>query len=365
MEEKKTKTKTKTKVAGFFEVMDTSPAKWLSEMGMEEPAVIHQCQMNSLNHSVHEIISLSSETYSTTSYPYFYPKSTPFQTSQMASSMIAKPEAKQLKPNDWNSHKNNEKFKPPNPKAFSSSSSSSKFISFANSNAAPPDCSKQLHGNVNCTLKSKANSNTNMKFSFILSQNSNEIPLEFGGVETQRVCTTNTTATRTPLQAQDHVVAERKRREKLSQRFIALSALVPGLKKNFKNQEHVKKHEDETKKNPVESIVCVKKSWLSEEDDFDMSCTQVLPEVAVRVSENYVIVRIQCEKQNRFIAKIFSEMEKLHLIVINSSVIPFGHSILSINIIAQMDPQFSMIANDLAKGLRSAIQDVLISPPPE
>ena len=32
-------------------------------------------------------------------------------------------------------------------------------------------------------------------------------------------------------QAQDHIMAERKRREKLSQRFIALSALVPGLKK--------------------------------------------------------------------------------------------------------------------------------------
>lgn len=29
----------------------------------------------------------------------------------------------------------------------------------------------------------------------------------------------------------EHVIAERKRREKLSQRFIALSALVPGLKK--------------------------------------------------------------------------------------------------------------------------------------
>lgn len=36
---------------------------------------------------------------------------------------------------------------------------------------------------------------------------------------------------RTPLHAQEHLVAERKRREKLSQRLIALSALVPGLKK--------------------------------------------------------------------------------------------------------------------------------------
>lgn len=32
-------------------------------------------------------------------------------------------------------------------------------------------------------------------------------------------------------QTQDHIIAERKRREKLSQRFIALSAIIPGLKK--------------------------------------------------------------------------------------------------------------------------------------
>lgn len=38
------------------------------------------------------------------------------------------------------------------------------------------------------------------------------------------------TSTKLP-QAQDHIIAERKRREKLSQKFIALSALIPGLKK--------------------------------------------------------------------------------------------------------------------------------------
>lgn len=36
-----------------------------------------------------------------------------------------------------------------------------------------------------------------------------------------------------PQQCKDHIIAERKRREKLSQRFIALSALIPGLKKVF------------------------------------------------------------------------------------------------------------------------------------
>lgn len=36
---------------------------------------------------------------------------------------------------------------------------------------------------------------------------------------------------RPPSQTYDHIVAERKRREQLSQRFVALSTIVPGLKK--------------------------------------------------------------------------------------------------------------------------------------
>jgi len=31
--------------------------------------------------------------------------------------------------------------------------------------------------------------------------------------------------------AQDHIIAERKRREKINQRFIELSTVIPGLKK--------------------------------------------------------------------------------------------------------------------------------------
>lgn len=38
-------------------------------------------------------------------------------------------------------------------------------------------------------------------------------------------------ATRSLVIAKEHVLAERKRREKLSEKFIALSALLPGLKK--------------------------------------------------------------------------------------------------------------------------------------
>lgn len=51
----------------------------------------------------------------------------------------------------------------------------------------------------------------------------------FGGCETQPVH--KKSCIRTPLQAQDHVLAERKRRERLSERFVALSTMIPGLKK--------------------------------------------------------------------------------------------------------------------------------------
>jgi len=59
--------------------------------------------------------------------------------------------------------------------------------------------------------------------------------LNFGSVISQGDCYKRenkvTAINRNPIQAQDHVMAERKRREKLSQRFIALSSLLPGLKK--------------------------------------------------------------------------------------------------------------------------------------
>lgn len=41
----------------------------------------------------------------------------------------------------------------------------------------------------------------------------------------------STSSSRTSLEAQYHVMAERKRREKLSQLFLSLSTMIPGLKK--------------------------------------------------------------------------------------------------------------------------------------
>ncbi|CAA2956695.1 transcription factor bHLH25-like [Olea europaea subsp. europaea] len=153
---------------------------------------------------------------------------------------------------------------------------------------------------------------------------------------------------------QDHVIAERKRREKLSQRFIALSALVPGLKKMDKAsvlgdaikyikvlQDRVKTLEEQTRKKSMESVVFVKKYEIytgnenspSDENFID----EPLPEIEARFSDNKdVLVRIHCEKRKGILEKTVAEIEKLHLSVVNISSLTFGDSALDITVIAKV-----------------------------
>ncbi|CAL1371944.1 unnamed protein product [Linum trigynum] len=193
------------------------------------------------------------------------------------------------------------------------------------------------------------------------------------------------TTTRSPSHAQDHILAERKRREKLSQRFIALSSIVPGLKKMDKAsvlgdaikyvkhlQEKIKQLEEQTKKRTVESVVLVKRYQLPADDDSNSSsndddddskskvekagcCSDsTLPEIEARASERDVMIRIHCEKQPGVLAKVLTEVESLHLSIVNSSVLPFGNSTLDITIVAQMDGEFSVTVIELVKNLRLA-----------
>lgn len=171
---------------------------------------------------------------------------------------------------------------------------------------------------------------------------------------------------------QDHIIAERKRREKLSQRFIALSALVPGLQKMDKVtvlgdaikylkklQEKVKVLEEEQnmKKN-VEFVVVVKKYQLSNDvenssaesgDPFD----EELPEIEARFCDRNVLIRVHCEKIKGVVEKTIHKIEKLNLKVTNSSFMTFGSCALDITIIAQMDVEFCMTVKDLVRNLRS------------
>ncbi|XP_045814886.1 transcription factor bHLH18-like [Trifolium pratense] len=178
--------------------------------------------------------------------------------------------------------------------------------------------------------------------------------------------------------AKDHIIAERKRREKISQQFIALSALIPDLKKMDKAsvladaithvkqlQEQVKVLEEKNQRINKESVVYVEKtkSCSSDEDVSDNTSSnseygncchpsRSLPEVEARVSEKNVLIRIHCEKQKGVLMNIIQEIENLHLSVTSSSTLQFGTTKLDITIIAEMDEEFSLSVQELARNLQ-------------
>ncbi|CAH2061446.1 unnamed protein product [Thlaspi arvense] len=185
-------------------------------------------------------------------------------------------------------------------------------------------------------------------------------------------------ATRSPVLAKEHVLAERKRREKLSEKFIALSALLPGLKKADKLtvlddaisrmkqlQEQIKiLSEEKEATREMESIIVVKKSkfYLDEEPYISSSPSdhgqvdQALPEIEAKVSQNEVLIRIHCEKTKGCMINILNTIEKLQLHIVNSNVLPFGDSTLDITVLAQMEKDFSVSAlKDLVRNLRLAM----------
>lgn len=201
---------------------------------MEDPSFIHpwQMQMQSLGgDSVDEFDfeSFSSENFSS------YPSSCSPQssTAYLSDSTIKNFQkggmerpAKQLKTAIGKFSLNKGGKTPPE----GSPSSSTCLISFGNSNPSPAGA-LTFYGNLACSGKPKDDAAAclgTMDFESLIYQEdyqNQEYSTRYGR-GSKRVG-----STRNPSQNQEHVIAERKRRVKLNQRFIALSAIVPGLKK--------------------------------------------------------------------------------------------------------------------------------------
>ncbi|KAF5187075.1 Transcription factor bhlh [Thalictrum thalictroides] len=163
----------------------------------------------------------------------------------------------------------------------------------------------------------------------------------------------------------EHAMAERLRREKLSQHFTALSSIVPGLTKMDKAsilgtaikylkklEERARMLEEKTTKRKTESVVFVNKSHKKSNNGW---YDETLPEIEARVSTNNVSLRVHCEKHKGVLVNILAEIEKFHLTVVSSSIMPFGNFALEISVTAQMDVEFKMTEKDLVTDLRSAI----------
>ncbi|PIA51834.1 hypothetical protein AQUCO_01000012v1 [Aquilegia coerulea] len=350
---------------------------WLSEMGMEDSSFNHQYQMNSLSDFAPQQLaaafgedfrhSFSSESFS--SYPTFNPCSnatTITHSSLEASQTCFERPAKQLKTsNSWESCTTEQISVP--------EASSPNMLSFGNSSS--PTSHQKFYGGA-IKPKDEVVSPTNKSCS-------SEPRISHGAYVNQsyapKACQgnkrVNTPSTKPPSYTQDHIIAERKRREKLSQRFIALSAIVPGLKKMDKAsvlgdsikylkqlQEKVKILEEQTSKKTMESVVSVRKFQLLSDDDtsstdenFIKCSDEPFPEIEARVSDKNVLIRIHCEKRKGVLVKTLAVIEQLNLSVLNSNSTPFGTSTLDITVIAEMDEEFNMTVKDLVKNLRSAI----------
>ncbi|GJN08561.1 hypothetical protein PR202_ga26498 [Eleusine coracana subsp. coracana] len=172
---------------------------------------------------------------------------------------------------------------------------------------------------------------------------------------------------RTHLNTQEHVVAERRRREKMQQQFVALATIVPDLTKTDKISllggtiEYVKQLEQKVKaleeqsarrSNP-EHTVFKSKCRISSDDDASSSrprgsaassgATSVsIPTVEASIHGDTVLLKICCRERRGVLVMVISELENQGLSIINTSVLPFTDSCLSITITAKARLRFPL-----------------------
>ncbi|KAH9605441.1 hypothetical protein KSS87_016014 [Heliosperma pusillum] len=205
-------------------------------------------------------------------------------------------------------------------------------------------------------------------------------------IGTPQVARKNCMTSSSSLTSKEHVLAERRRREKLGERFIALSAVIPGLKKMDKAsvlgdairyvkqlQEQVNTLEEHVKKKSCESAVFVKKTWVIIDDDDDDdneqclaqasssggSCDGLYPEIEAKFSDKDVLIRVHCERKNGILEKLISQVVEFHLEVVNSSALAFGGSSLDVTIIAKMKDEFTLTAKDLVRHLHATLKSLI------
>ncbi|KAF0895360.1 hypothetical protein E2562_012392 [Oryza meyeriana var. granulata] len=168
-----------------------------------------------------------------------------------------------------------------------------------------------------------------------------------------------------PGYVQDHIIAERRRREKINQRFIELSTVIPGLKKMDKAtilgdavkyvkelQEKVKTLEDDG--GGGRSAMVVRKSCRQPQDGGEGS-TSRLPEIEARLSEKSVLLRIHCGNARGTVVRLLSEVEELRLAITHTSVMPFPASTVIITVTAKVEEGFSSTVEEIVRRLNSAL----------
>ncbi|KAL5206303.1 hypothetical protein ABZP36_034512 [Zizania latifolia] len=169
---------------------------------------------------------------------------------------------------------------------------------------------------------------------------------------------------------QDHIIAERRRREKINQRFIELSTVIPGLKKMDKAtilgdavkyvrelQEKVKTLEDGGGRRSAMVLVrnpCAQQS-NGEDGSGGSTTTSRLPEIEARLSDKSVLLRIHCGNARGMLVRVLAEVEDLRLAITHTSVMPFPASTVIITITAKVEEGFNATVEEIIRRLSSAL----------
>ncbi|KAJ0963322.1 hypothetical protein J5N97_028444 [Dioscorea zingiberensis] len=171
---------------------------------------------------------------------------------------------------------------------------------------------------------------------------------------------------RSSVCVEDHVMTEKKRREKLNQQFVELLGLIPGLKKidkasligdaiNYIRELEEKLKTLEDKKRASSNSV---KSWNSRpspnENLTENSSSKSLPEIEVKMVGKNVLVKLHCLAGKGVLAKMLAEIEELHLVLRGVSSMPFTSSSLCVTVTAQFEEGYYMTVNELLKRLSTA-----------
>ncbi|RLN28403.1 transcription factor bHLH18-like [Panicum miliaceum] len=205
--------------------------------------------------------------------------------------------------------------------------------------------------------------------------------------------------------APDHIIAERKRREKINRRLIELSTVIPGLKKMDKAtilsdaakyvkelQQRLKALEEEaaagSNARSNETVVRVKKpcnaaAAAAPDENGSPSSTSAssgppatgkpaLPEIQARFSEKSAMVRIHCGSGKGVAVTVLGEVEDLGLSIVHANVMPFSACTVIITITAkaifvkknllnqldgstQVEEGFTVTAEEIVDRLSSAL----------
>ncbi|KAL9242723.1 hypothetical protein vseg_016696 [Gypsophila vaccaria] len=171
----------------------------------------------------------------------------------------------------------------------------------------------------------------------------------------------------------------------MTERFLALSSLIPGLKKMDKAsilgdaatyvkqlEEQIKKLEEHTSKRRVESVVLVKKKKQdninnnnNNEDinnvDYTSSSSSSSSsnEIEARISNKNVLIRVHSQKQQGLVQFLLNEIgNNLHFTILNCITMPFGRFAMDITVIAEIEDntESSMTSDDVVKRLGLALQ---------